>query len=556
MIEAYRKYRENGFQCLPVKKDKTPALGLSWKNGLGEGQHNGAYGIGLICGEKSGGLECLDFDNHFGDADEILKKYLAVPEVRAICKDNNLPIEKTMNGGYHLVFRCDKNDGNRKLAVRRNSQNRSEALIETRGEGGYFVAFPTPGYSIVYNDLYSVGKISVVDRAVLFSHAEALNEYVPEVKTEYESIDRPGDMYNSDPNSVGEMESLLKSIGWTHVGGTRWRRPGKEDGVSATLGHVAPGVFYVFSSNAGCFESMKAYSPFQVLALIKYDGDFSAAASGLVKPRENSTVEKPAGELEKLLNSSRIDTSVEVKKPPTILSIREVGFNKVTDRRLFTLGNFSCIVGKAKSRKTFLMTLFASAMISDISDKLIGETGGQVLYFDTEQGTYDCYNTLKRIEKMTGTYGKLVGFSLRQFSPRERCQIIEYAFKKYGGKIKFCVIDGIADLANAINDEDEATRVSTMLLRLTKVYNCHICTVIHQNKNDNFATGHLGSSIMKKAEILISVTKSSDPDMSEVSCDLSRGVDFESFAMYVHDGIPSIGEIDKKTKRDDPFYKV
>jgi hypothetical protein len=246
-----------------------------------------------------------------------------------------------------------------------------------------------------------------------------------------------------------------------------------------------------------------------------------------------------------IIRHARINTSQDIDKPPTILSIKEIGFGGVDFKRIFTLGNFSCLIGKAKSRKTFLMTMLTSALLNgNASDKLIGtmpEGKRMILYFDTEQGEYDCYNTVKRIERMAGTADNLKGYSLRQYTPFERCQIIEHAFQLWGNEVGFCAIDGIADLANAINDEDEATRVSTMLLRLTKVYQCHICTVIHQNKNDNFATGHLGSAIMKKAEILISATKTKNRDISEINCDLSRGIDFEPFGITVgHDGLPYI----------------
>ena len=165
-----------------------------------------------------------------------------------------------------------------------------------------------------------------------------------------------------------------------------------------------------------------------------------------------------------------------------------------------------------------------------------------IIWFDTEQGEYDSHKTIKRIEKMSGNIENLKAFSLRPFSPHERCQIIEYAFKIWGDKIVFCVIDGIADLANGINDEDEATRVTTMLLRLSNLNNCHISTVIHQNKNDNFATGHLGSAIMKKAEIIISVAKNqTDRRLAEVNCDMSRGIDFEPFVFTISDeGLPEV----------------
>jgi hypothetical protein len=269
--------------------------------------------------------------------------------------------------------------------------------------------------------------------------------------------------------------------------------------------------------------------------------------------RENVTGAKSyqrsllASDFDGILRLSKIDPNDQIERPPTILSIKEVNFSSVTFKRIFTLGNFSCIIGKAKSRKTFLLTLLTASLLNPhANEKLTGlmpEGKKIILYFDTEQGEYDCYNTIKRIEKMAGNIGNLKGYSLRQFTPIERCQIIEYAFKQFGEEVGFCAIDGIADLANAINDEDEATRVTSILLRLTKIYGCHITTIIHQNKNDNFATGHLGSAIMKKAEILISVTKGKIKEVCQVNCDMSRGVDFEPFGMFIKDGLPVIGDI-------------
>ncbi len=175
-----------------------------------------------------------------------------------------------------------------------------------------------------------------------------------------------------------------------------------------------------------------------------------------------------------------------------------------------------------------------------------------VLYFDTEQGKFDSHNVIKRIETMVGGLGDFKAFRLRRYTPQERCELIEYAFEQYGDVCCLAVIDGIADLATAINDEDEATRVSSILLRLTADYQCHIVTVLHQNKNDNFATGHLGSMVMKKAELIVSVTRCrEDKDSSIVESDYSRGIDFDSFMMTINwDGIPEMGEGIQFTKKE------
>ena len=551
MRTVFETYNAAGFACLPVKRDKTPLLGQNWKQGFNADVFTHAEGIGIICGQASGGLECLDFDNHFGDAKQILTSYLEIPEVADIYKKHRLPIESTQRGGYHLLFRCQKNEGNRKLAQRLNADKRPEATIETRGEGGYFVAAPTPGYTVIRNDITKIATISEVERAILIDNAVSLNEFYPVVRTEQENKDRPGDMYNDDPDSERQSALILKDAGWTEVSPGRWRRPGKKEGISATLGKVARGVFYVFSSNGWPFESQKGYSPFQVLALVKYEGNFSQAAESLPKPERIVTESRgtlPEPELEKILRLSTIDVTKQVEKPPIIVSITESdGATSLTQKRMMTLGNFSSIIGKAKSKKTFFITMVTACLLKprDYHSKFVGhmpENKPVIMYFDTEQGDYDCHNTIARIKRMAGNLNNVYAFSLRQFSPMERCQIIEFAFKKYGDKTAFCVIDGIADLAIGINEEDEATRVSTMLLRLTKVYNCHITTVIHQNKNDNFATGHLGSAIMKKSEIILSIVK--DPvntAYSEVNCDLSRGIDFAKFQFVVNgDGIPEV----------------
>lgn len=572
MIDVFKKYKESGFLCLPTKKDKSPLLPQNWKNGFDEEYFKDAEGIGLICGEKSGGLECLDFDNHFNDARKNLSAFVDIPEVNEIYRKYKFPIELTMNGGYHFLYRCSKNEGNRKLAQRwMEEQKRPDAIIETRGEGGYFVAYPTIGYKVVRNDIFNPPQISIIERAVLIDSAISMNEYsVPSTISDYEKDERPGDIYNSKSESIHEMKSLLRDAGWVEVIDGKWRRPDKKDGISATLGKVAPNVFYVFSSNAYPFEPLKAYTPFQVLSFLKFNGDFSKAAESLPKPERYLPVAKnkiSETELDKILKNSRIDSKKEIERPPIILTIKEGGGgdkngSPVYYRRVFTLGNFSCIIGKAKSKKTYFLSLVTAALLNErnpnvkISGELPENKRG-ILYFDTEQGNYDSQNVIRRIIKLAKTEKNLYAYNLRSFTPKERCQIIEYAFKIMGEYIGFCLIDGVADLAYGINEEDEATRVTSMLLRLTKDNNCHIATILHQNKNDNFATGHLGSAIMKKAEIIISVTKNmSDKSRSEVNCDMGRAVDFEPFMFEIDDyGMPNIIN-EKPPQKDDPAPRV
>ena len=563
MKEKASEYNSYGLSVLPVNEDKMPALRKSWHDGFTPDEFNSTDRIAIICGKKSGGLECLDFDNHQGDAKERIKDF--VENAKSIFERYPLVVSSTMSGGYHVVYRCEFIEGNLKLASTPVKDDKGrykpDTVIETRGQGGYFVAAPSQGYKVIRGDYANIPTISKEDREELFELARSYNTWHEKEVREYEIKDRPGDLYNQTPEALNDVKNCLSMEGWVQVNGYKWRRPGKQRGYSATLGKVHGNCFYVFTDNAYPFEKEKVYSPFQVVSILQYGGDFSAFARELAskhEPKLAPKIEKIAPK--SLLEKARIDLTKKIEKPPVVLEVKEVGVHDVRMARLFTLGNFSAITGKAKSKKTFLMGIFASSLINNrhFSDKFVGrlpDNKPKIVYFDTEQGDYDVYNTAKRISYLSGTSKHFEMYQLREFTPLERCDMVEERLKDKD--VGFAVIDGIADLASAVNDEEEATRVVSLLLRWTKQYNCHIVNVIHQNKGNDFATGWLGSSIMKKAEIIISVTKDKeDNSRSIVSCDLSRGADFADFAFGIDEkGMPYLGELENAPEMnyDEPF---
>ncbi|HPM02748.1 MAG: bifunctional DNA primase/polymerase [Bacteroidales bacterium] len=578
MIEAFEKYHKAGFASLPTGKDKMPAIpkGESWKGGwVNKSEYALSHGIALIAGKISGGLECLDFDNHFGDAKQVLQEFSTIEGVTEIVKKYSLPIQSTVSGGFHLLYRCDLVEGNQKLASRirtdENGRQRADVLIETRGEGGYFVVSPTPGYNVIRNNIFHIPYITSEDRAVLLSACRTFNKNVKVINKAEEEKDTVGNKFNNDPVSLEEMISTLKDHGWKELKEGIWQRPDKKKGISATLGKAYPGIFYNFSSSGHPFEQEKGYTAFQVIGLLKYNGDFKQFAKDLHQRYqtddkqpvkfESQSKETKEKTLDAILEKSFIDLEIPVAKPPVILRIKTRIGGEYMYNRVFTLGNFSAVTGKSKSKKTFLTTLFLSSMtINTYYGKIflaeLPKSKSGVVLFDTEQSNYDAYVSARRVWDMVGKSPNFGAFDLREYSPFERCEIIDRFLVKGGDQMGFIVIDGIADLANAINDEIEASRVVTLLMKWTKKYNVHICTVIHQNKNDNYATGHLGSSILKKAECVISVTKDeSDNSRSEVSCDLIRGTyDFDKFSFIVNEkGLPEVEFTNSIQQLESPF---
>jgi hypothetical protein len=560
VIEIVKKYNSIGLQCLPCSQDKLPAIPKegTWKRNFDLKEFT-SKAIGIKCGSCSDNLECLDLDNHDGKGQERLLSF--IPQIKDLYDKYKFPIEQTQGGGYHILWKCDYIEGNQKLAEvpKMNDQGKwvGDAIFETRGEGGYFVAYPSPGYKVIKNDIFTIPRITKEERSIIISISKSYNIYLKNSdikKSEYEGEDRPGDYYNKLPEAIDEAKDVLIGAGWKQSGQYNWIRPGKTKGVSATFGKAAENIFYPFSANAYPFDMEVGYTPFQIIGLLKYNGDFKQWAKDLAE-RLNLSHTKPEQKINKSelskdqkferLKKAFINTEIEIEKPPTILYISDLDTTFNYKKRLFTLGNFSAIIGKAKSRKTFLLAMLTAALIRN--DNLYNKFYGALpidkrfcLYFDTEQGLYDSANTIKRIERMAAIkLDNLIGFNIREYSPFERCEIIEDALNKWTN-IGFVAIDGIADLATANNDEEEATRVTGLFLRWTKQYNCHISTIIHQNKNDNFATGWLGSAIMKKSEIVISTSKDKGSiAQSKVSCDYSRSIDFLDFFFRItDDGLP------------------
>jgi hypothetical protein len=380
MIEAFKKYKASGLSCLPTAKDKLPAVpkGESWLTGWNnEFEYTKSFGIAIVCGQPSGGLECIDFDNHFGDAKQVLSDFMQIEEIKAIYEKYKLPIQSTTSGGFHLIYRCSVIEGNQKLASRPKydaniKKYKKDVLIETRGEGGYFCIDPTPGYKFVKNDILKINHITPEEREILLSGCKSFNTFAEVKQKPEENKDLPGNQFNNDPSSVNEMQKALRGAGWTESRECYWLRPGKKKGISATLGKVAPGIFYNFSTSSAPFEDLKAYTAFQVIALLNYNGDFSQFAKELAirynvkkedvkteSPREDI---KSSSQLDEIIRKSYIDTSIPVVKPPVILKLKAKKSNGTEYTRVLTLGNFSAIIGKSKAKKTYLASmLMASA---------------------------------------------------------------------------------------------------------------------------------------------------------------------------------------------------
>ena len=248
------------------------------------------------------------------------------------------------------------------------------------------------------------------------------------------------------------------------------------------------------------------------------------------------------------LNTLKI-RATDVFAPPQIAwSIYNATINDYST--LGTLGDFSLIIGKAKSRKSFFINIAISTAISNdlILERFKGSLPShqnQVLYFDTEQSKYFVQLALQRICKQVNVSvpENLHVYGLRSQTPQERLELIEFAIYE-NPNVGFVVIDGIKDLVTSINDESEATMITSKLLKWTEERNIHIVTVLHQNKGDTNARGHIGTELINKAETVLSITKAeTDNNISIVEPQQCRNKEPETFAFEINEfGLPIIAE--------------
>lgn len=241
-------------------------------------------GVGLVCGYN--GLEVIDVD---------LKVFNSLPEQQAFWQelyayltdniddfDTKFVVIKTRNQGYHILYRCEVVAGNTKIA---KLKGHTEAVIESRGVGGYVFIYDNQVSKLGYNDIQHISKL---DREILWNICATFN-YVDETKPieterpikQYEKSDvTPWQDYNDKTNIfdiIGPDFDIIRQLSDKYI----IRRHGA---TSPHSGYVYRNsrCMYLFSTGT-IYPHEKLISPFSAYAYKYHNGDFSRAASQLYK---------------------------------------------------------------------------------------------------------------------------------------------------------------------------------------------------------------------------------------------------------------------------------
>lgn len=557
-----QRYTDAGFSPIPlVPNSKRPAL-KGWQ------QHSESQitdfsvfdktnGIGLVMGFD--GVQCLDIDAKHFEGDEY-NDFVSLLEQHDPTLIDKMVIQQTQSGGWHWIFKCSVIAGNEKLA----KNKAGEVTFETRGKGGQIVVWPTKGYKI-QGKITDVVEISPDERNVIWSCARMMDATIPQaepIKNQPKDSVFNGEVDESTPwgefRATYSVLDVITQAGWTIVREnakmTYVLRPGDTKAETSGVVFKDSGLFMPFTTSTQ-FEAETTYDAFQAFVLLVHNGDFQTAIRELrndgfgEQPQPaipddalfdyETATEEEVDEMAALLRSLETDSTQDIEEPEKAITLR---FGM--DSYIYgTMGNFSLIQGKAKSRKSFFLSaLMAGAIAShDVCGHIRGHLSDKVnIYIDTEQGQWHSAVAKKRIQSMATLDPRInhPNFKHYQFrgllTNKERLKLTDYIMQT-NDNIGLVVIDGIVDLASkGVNDEEEATAIASKLLQWTSEKNCHIACVLHENKNDRNAKGHLGSYLVQKAETTISLAKSETrPGSSDIVPEYTRNKEFPPMIMTI-----------------------
>ena len=283
---------------------KAPATDEELRRWYKPSRGNGFTGNGLVMGY--GNAECLDFDDR--------ETYLRFVVTAKALGYGDL-LERIANGyeeespseGVHWVYRCEAIEGSLKLAERpaptekgarsterRLSKRRASAATSSRprAAGRYIRAGSPTGSSGVGSKRSSRSRrMNAGHSSISAARSMRCPPRAGECKGNGKAAKNPWTIKVAVPGDVPPGDAyeeentwadILEPLGWTLLY-TRgdvgyWRRPGKDQGISATTGHCKG--LYVFSTSTP-FEPRRSYSKFAVYAHLRHAGDFKAAAKDL-----------------------------------------------------------------------------------------------------------------------------------------------------------------------------------------------------------------------------------------------------------------------------------
>jgi hypothetical protein len=219
--------------------------------------------------------------------------------------DKKVAVHKTMNFGYHLTYRTRLMMGNEKIAVpvltglKSESSGKTQALIESRGTGGYALLYDECTNGLDYT---AIQYLSDEEHNTLLAICKMYDERVEVQEIEQPKKDKatgvsPWQDYNQRHtvfDVVGDEFKVIRNL----ASKTVIKRHGA---ISAHSGYVFKdsGCLYLFSTGTA-YPNEKLLSPFALFAYKYHSGNMSTAAKELYASGYGDRIKLPQPEIAKV----------------------------------------------------------------------------------------------------------------------------------------------------------------------------------------------------------------------------------------------------------------
>lgn len=186
-------------------------------------------------------------------------------------------------------------------------------------------------------------------------------------------------------------------------------------------------------------------------------------------------------------------------------------------------GNLHTLQGTKKAGKSAAgLVLIVSALKGEFLGIECNTDNPVILWADTEQDKATLQNKARAVLSMAGIEKQPERLKVLTFrgygSPAEVLAATLQAIADNTPDLVF--LDGVVDLCQAFNDEEESREVVRKLEAYAERYGSAILGLIHTNKHDNEARGHLGAIMQQKSAEIYQVNK--EGNTAEVSQVCSR----------------------------------
>ena len=269
-------------------------------------KNNAVQSIGIITGFED--LEVIDVDlkvfSTTTEKEDFWNEYVSTLRDVIYDFDNKFVLYKTKTGGYHILYKSKRVQGNTKIAALKGHK---EAVIESRGTGGFVYAYPDN--KVTERTYFDIDYITDEDREILwnvsmsYNYIEPQQEKIkPKTKKEFDEGGlTPWDDFNNQYSCLDvvcpdDFFVVPKGIKKRH---TFIKRHGGTSAHSGSVFHDN-GCMYLFSTGTN-YPHKTLITPYHAYTIKNHNGDFSESAKDLYSQGFGDRVKAKIKEVEPIV---------------------------------------------------------------------------------------------------------------------------------------------------------------------------------------------------------------------------------------------------------------